>query len=69
MRVPQAYEVWWTELQLFSPWRQAPPAGVTVVEVPWNGTKPADSWPNPPATWHVSASSETGGWVEWRDTP
>lgn len=67
--VPQAFEVSWTQLQLFYPPREAPPAGVTVVELPWAGNTPQASWPQAPFDWHVAASSQAGGWVAWRDTP
>ncbi len=32
---PVAFEVSWAELELFDPASQPPPAGVSVVEVPW----------------------------------
>jgi hypothetical protein len=69
--VPQAFEVSWTELQLFYPSHEAPPAGVDVVELPWpgNSSSPQASWPGAPRGWHVAASSQAGGWVAWRDTP
>ena len=41
--VPLAYQVSWTELQFFNPASQPPPAGVTVVEMPWPGGQPAAS--------------------------
>jgi len=53
---PQAFEVWWTELEFFDI-TQAPPAGVNVVEA---------GWPQAPAGWRIVASSEFGGWVTWR---
>jgi hypothetical protein len=67
--VPQAFEVSWTQLQLFYPPREAVPAGVDVVELGWAGDSPRASWPRAPLGWHVAASSRTGGWVTWRDTP
>ena len=67
--VPQAYQIWWTQLGYFSPWHQTPQPGSTVVEVPWAGDSAAQSWPNPPAGWHVDQASQSGGWVSWRDTP
>lgn len=67
--VPQAFEVPWTQLQLFYPPREAPPGGVTVVELPWAGNSPQASWPQAPFDWRVAASSQAGGWVAWRDTP
>ncbi len=71
--VPLAYQVSWTELQFFNPASQPPPAGVTVVEMPWPGGQPAQpaqpaqaSWPHAPAGWRVVASNQAGGWVLWR---
>ena len=67
--VPLAYQVSWTELQFFNPASQPPPAGVTVVEMPWPGSRPAAaqaSWPHAPAGWRVVASNQAGGWVLWR---
>jgi hypothetical protein len=70
MWVPQAYEVPWTTLEFFRPYKgDPPPAGATVVEVPWAGNNALASWPQAPAGWHVAASSAVGGWVAWRDTP
>jgi hypothetical protein len=64
---PQAFEVWWTELQFFNPATQPPPAGVNVVEAGWPKGQPAQaSWPHPPAGWRIVASNRTGGWVVWR---
>jgi hypothetical protein len=68
--VPQAYEVSWTTLQFFRPYKgDPPPSGATVVEVPWTGKTALASWPQAPSGWHVFASSAAGGWVAWRDTP
>jgi hypothetical protein len=67
--VPQAYEIWWTHLALFSPRREQPPSGVTVVEVPWSGKTAQASWPQAPAGWHVARSSSADGWVVWRYAP
>jgi len=65
--VPQAFEVYWTELQFFDPDKEAPPAGVTVVETTWPDGQPAQaSWPDAPAGWHVVASDRDGDWVAWR---
>jgi len=71
--VPLAYQVSWTELQFFNPASQPPPAGVTVVEMPWPGGQPAQpaqpaqaSWPHAPAGWRVVAANQAGGWVLWR---
>jgi hypothetical protein len=63
---PQAFEVWWTELEFFNP-AQPPPAGVTVVETGWPAGQPAKaSWPQAPAGWRIVASNQAGGWVVWR---
>jgi hypothetical protein len=63
--IPQAVEVPWTELQLFD--GTTPPAGVTVVEMPWPSGKPAAaSWPDAPAGWRVVAADQAYGWVAWR---
>jgi hypothetical protein len=63
---PQAFEVWWTELEFFNP-AQAPPAGTTVAETNLTpGQSPQASWPQHPAGWRVAASSQAGGWVIWR---
>jgi hypothetical protein len=63
---PQAFEVYWTDLEFFNP-AQAPPTGTTVVETGWPAGQPASSgWPNHPAGWHIVASNQTAGWVAWR---
>jgi Dolichyl-phosphate-mannose-protein mannosyltransferase len=63
---PQAFEVWWNELEFFDI-TQAPPAGVNVVEAGWPPGQPArTSWPQAPAGWRIVASSQAGGWVTWR---
>jgi hypothetical protein len=65
--VPQAFEVYWTELEFFDPDTEPPPAGVTVVETTWPDGQPAQaSWPDAPAGWHVIASDRDGDWVAWR---
>jgi hypothetical protein len=67
--VPQAYEVWWTHLALFSPRSEQPASGMTVVEVPWAGKTAQASWPQALPGWHVARYSAAGGWVVWRYTP
>jgi subtilisin family serine protease len=71
--VPQAYEVWWSRIEYFSPWHQSVPSNASVVEVPYpsgsgsgSGSLRA-SWPQAPAGWHVAQSSVDGGWVSWRN--
>jgi hypothetical protein len=67
--VPEVFGVSWTELQFFSPAQDAPPAGVSVVQVPWPAGQSAQaSWPNAPAGWRVVASDSSAGWVAWRLT-
>jgi hypothetical protein len=64
--VPQSFEVWWAEAELFNPSGQ-PPAGATVVEMPWpSGQSAQASWPQAPSGWRIVASSQVGGWVIWR---
>jgi hypothetical protein len=64
--VPLAYQVSWTKLQFFNPASQ-PPAGVTVVEMPWSaGPSAQASWPHAPVGWRVVASNQAGHWVLWR---
>ena len=68
---PQAFEVWWTELEFFDI-TQAPPAGVNVVEAGRPvGQSARASWPQAPAGWRIVASgqvvaSSQVGWVTWR---
>jgi hypothetical protein len=65
--MPQAYEVWWSQLRFFNIHSQAPPADATVVEVAWPAGQPAAaSWPQAPAGWRVVLTDRTGGWVAWR---
>ena len=65
--VPLAYQVSWAEIESFNPASQAPPAGVTAVEMPWPGGQSAQaSWPHAPAGWRVVDSNQAGGWVLWR---
>jgi len=64
--MPLAFQVSWMELDVFNPASQ-PPAGVTVVEMPWPAGQAAQaSWPHAPAGWRVAASDQAGGWVLWR---
>ena len=65
--VPQAFEVSWTELELFNPRWQPLPTGTTVVESEWPTGKPAQAgWPEAPAGWRIAASDQNAGWVVWR---
>jgi hypothetical protein len=63
---PQAFEVWWTELEFFNP-AQPPPVGTTVVEAGWPAGQPAQaSWPHAPAGWRIVASNRADAWAVWR---
>ena len=65
--VPQAFEISWTELQIFNPPGQSPPAGVTVVETSWpSGQDARAGWPDAPAGWRIVASNQAAAWVAWR---
>jgi hypothetical protein len=67
--VPQAFEVSWTELDLFNPGHQSLPPGTTVVEAEWPTGKPAQAgWPEAPAGWRIVASDQSAGWAVWRKT-
>jgi hypothetical protein len=67
LAIPQAFAIWWTEPEVFDPASQAPPAGVSVVEVPWpSGQSARASWPHAPAGWRVAAANASAGWVVWR---
>ncbi len=64
--VPEAFEVWWTELEHFKP-GQPLPARTTVVETGWRpGQSARASWPQAPAGWRIVASNQAAGWVVWR---
>jgi hypothetical protein len=66
--MPQAYEIWWTQLQFFNPATQPPPADAAVVEVAWPAGQPAGaSWPDAPAGWRIAACDQAAEWVAWRD--
>jgi hypothetical protein len=66
--IPQSVQISWMPPEFFNP-ASAPPAGVTVVEVPWPASGPASaSWPQAPAGWRVVASNRAGSWVVWRDS-
>jgi hypothetical protein len=65
--MPQAYEIWWTQLQFFNPVTSAPPADATVVEVGWPAGTPASAtWPQAPPGWRVVLTDPVDGWVAWR---
>jgi hypothetical protein len=65
--MPQAYEIWWTQLQFFNPVTSAPPTDATVVEVGWpTGTPASHTWPQAPPGWRVVLTDPVDGWVAWR---
>jgi len=65
--VPQAFEISWTEVELFTPATQPPPAGVSVVEAAWPAGQDARAgWPDAPAGWRIVASDQASAWVLWR---
>ena len=60
--MPQAFEISWTEVELFTPGSQSLPAGVSVVETPWPAGQPARAgWPDAPAGWRIVASDQANG--------
>jgi hypothetical protein len=66
LQTPQMYEMSWNGQVFFNPTTQAPPAGVTVAEVPWlAGQSEQASWPTAPQGWHIADGSATAGWVVW----
>jgi len=65
--MPQAFEVWWTQLEFFNPAKGPPPANATVVETEWLPGQPAQaSWPQAPPGWRIVDSDQAAGWVAWR---
>jgi hypothetical protein len=64
--IPQAYEMSWNGEVFVNP-AQAPPAGITVLEVPWtSGQSAIATWPNAPRGWHITSASQLAGWVIWQ---
>jgi hypothetical protein len=65
--MPQAYQVWWAQLEWFNSASSPPPANATVVEVYWPAGQPASaSWPHAPAGWRVVLTDRSDDWVAWR---
>jgi len=65
--MPQAFEVWWTQLEFFNPAKAPPPANATVVETEWlPGQSAQASWPQAPPGWRIVVSDQSAGWVAWR---
>ena len=67
LAIPESFEVSWTELDFFWSAKQPPPAGVSVVEVPWASGQSAEaSWPDAPPGWRITGSDQGYEWVVWR---
>jgi hypothetical protein len=67
IQIPQLYELTWNGQVQFNLAKQPPPAGITVVEVPWvAGVSEQGTWPNAPQGWHITSASQTAGWVVWQ---
>lgn len=66
--LPQLYQLPWAGAEVFfNPVKQAPPAGVTVAELPWLAGQTAQAtWPDAPAGWHLTASNQNAGWAIWQ---
>jgi MFS family permease len=65
--MPQAFEIWWSQLEFFNPAKGPPPANATVVETEWlPGQSAQASWPQAPPGWRIVASDQAAGWVAWR---
>jgi uncharacterized membrane protein YkgB len=65
--IPQSYELAWQGEDFFTPSTQAPPSGVSVVEVPWiAGQSEQATWPTAPQGWHITNASQLAGWVIWQ---
>jgi hypothetical protein len=70
LRIAQAFEVSSTQVHLFNPFCQPPPADVTVIDAAWPIGQPARaSLPDAPAGWRVVATNRFGSWVVWRRSP
>jgi hypothetical protein len=64
--MPQDYEIWWTSPVFFNPQTSPPPAGISVVEVPWlAGQTASATWPTAPPGWQLAASNQSAGWAVW----
>jgi hypothetical protein len=65
--MPQAFEIYWAQLEFFNPATSAPPANATVVEMQWLPGRTAQaSWRHAPPGWRIVASDQAAGWVAWR---
>jgi hypothetical protein len=62
----QAYEIPWSAMVFFNS-SDAPPTGISVVEVPWQaGQSERSSWPTAPSGWQITSSDQAAGWVIWQ---
>jgi hypothetical protein len=69
-RIAQEFEVSSTQVHLFNPSCEPPPADVTVIDAAWPTGQPAQaSLPDAPAGWRVVAANRFGSWVVWRRSP
>jgi hypothetical protein len=63
----QVYEIPWSAVVFFNPSDHARPAGISVVEVPWQATQSEQStWPTAPPGWQITSSDQAAGWVIWQ---
>lgn len=70
LRIAQEFEVSSTQVHLYNPICQSPPADVTVIDAAWPAGQPARaSLPDTPAGWRVVAANRSGSWVVWRKSP
>ena len=70
MRIAQEFEVSSTQVHLFNPFCESPPADVTVIDTAWPHGQPAQaSLPDAPVGWRVVAANRFGSWVVWRRSP
>ena len=70
LRIAQEFEVSSTQVHLFSPFCEPPPADVTVIDAAWPTGQPARaSLPDAPHGWRVVAANRFGSWVVWRRSP
>ena len=70
MRIAQEFEVSSTQVHIFNPFCESPPADVTVIDAAWPHGQPAQaSLPDAPVGWRVVAANRFGSWVVWRRSP
>jgi hypothetical protein len=69
-RIAQEFEVSSTQVHVFIPSCEPPPADVTVIDAAWPTGQPAQaSLPDAPAGWRVVAANRFGSWAVWRRSP